>query len=207
MSPGCQAAGHDPAAYGDGCASYYDQIYPRVRPELVEMLRRLADGAPTLELGLATGRVARALAARGVDMHGIEASAAMLGQFRAHADHAAVAAVAGDIVQLPYRSAFGLVFAVCGTLELLPTRAQQQRCLAAVARVLRPGGWFACELSGLDGGGERIDTSVPLMTAAGLRTYRVKLLPIAASEWAGRVRDAGLVPVDGPPGIHLCRKC
>jgi SAM-dependent methyltransferase len=174
---------------------------------MVDTLATLAVGRPALELGLATGRVARALAARGVDVHGIEASAAMLRQFREHSDHAAVPAVLGDIVQLPYGNAFGLVFALCGTLELLPTRAQQQRCLAEVSRVLRPGGWFACELSGLEGEGGRIDTSVPFISAAGARTYRVSLLPIAASDWTERVREAGLAPVNGPPGMHLCRKC
>lgn len=195
-----------PADYGDGCAAFYDQIYPRVPPGLVDTLARLADRAPTLELGLATGRVARELATRGIDVHGIEASRAMLRQFRGHAGCQTVAAVAGDIAHLPYRSAFGLVFALCGTLELLPTRELQQRCLAGVARVLKPGGWFACELSGLEDQGEQIDSAVPFMTSAGLRTYRVSLLPIAASAWADRVRDAGLVPVDGLAGFHLCRR-
>jgi SAM-dependent methyltransferase len=193
MSDGRDAVRHDPGAYGEGCASYYDQIYPRVPADLVDALAELAAGSPALELGLATGRVARALAARGVEVHAVEASRAMLRQFRMHGDHAAVAAVRGDMSDLPYRRTFGLVFALCGTLELLPTRALQQRCIGEVARVLRPGAWFVCELSGLAGGG-RIDTEVPVVTAQGVRPYRVSLLPMPREACAAMLEELGLVP-------------
>ena len=49
----------------------------------VDRLAELAGPGPALELGIGTGRVALPLAARGVQVHGVDASEAMVGRLRA----------------------------------------------------------------------------------------------------------------------------
>jgi len=68
--------------YGDRIAdNKYDRMVTGTAP--VDTLERLAGGGRALELGIGTGRVALPLAARGVDVHGIEASEAMVAKLRA----------------------------------------------------------------------------------------------------------------------------
>ena len=50
---------------------------------IADLLADLARGGPALELGIGTGRVALPLAARGVEVHGIDASEAMVAKLRA----------------------------------------------------------------------------------------------------------------------------
>ena len=47
------------------------------------LLAELADGGRVLELGLGTGRLALPLAARGVDVEGVDASASMVAKLEA----------------------------------------------------------------------------------------------------------------------------
>ena len=69
----------DPAAYGDAWAPTYDEVHSQLDPTAaVDMLAQLAGNGTALELGVGTGRVAIPLAARGVAVHGIEASHAMV---------------------------------------------------------------------------------------------------------------------------------
>ena len=49
----------------------------------VELLAGLAGGGRALELGVGTGRIALPLAARGVPVHGIDLSRAMVARLRA----------------------------------------------------------------------------------------------------------------------------
>ncbi|MFN7990124.1 MAG: class I SAM-dependent methyltransferase [Thermoanaerobaculia bacterium] len=174
---GGAASIYDPAAYGDGCAPYYDQLYPNVPGGVVGALAALAGGGRALELGLATGRVAVPLRARGVVVHGVDASLLMLSRFRARPLTAPVHAAAGDISALPYERAFRLVFALVGTLGLLPSAGLQLRCLREVVRVLEPGGAFLCET--FDEGAEARPAthSYPVLTPGGPVRYGVTFLP------------------------------
>ena len=166
-----------PAAYGDSCAAYYDQLYPNVPAGLVGALAGLAGGGPVLELGLATGRVAVPLRARGVAVHGVDASFLMLSRFRARPSATRVHAAAGDMSALPYRRRFRLVFALVGTLGLLPSAELQLRCLREASRVLLPGGTFLCEAFDETAETEPATHSYPILTPAGLAHYRVTFLP------------------------------
>ena len=50
---------------------------------LAQVLEELAGDGPALELGVGTGRIALPLAERGVEVHGIDASEAVLAKLRA----------------------------------------------------------------------------------------------------------------------------
>ena len=65
-------------------ASIYDEWHPIAgdAEQAAEVLAGLAGDGPALKLAIGTGRVAIPLAARGVSVHGIDASAAMVVKLR-----------------------------------------------------------------------------------------------------------------------------
>ncbi len=68
-----------PETYGERVADVYDEWYQPVDTAAeVALLTELAAGGRALELGIGTGRIALPLAANGVEVHGIEASPAMI---------------------------------------------------------------------------------------------------------------------------------
>src|SRR5438477_576357 len=74
------------AATGAALADVYDDLYSDDvldTERAVRRLRQLAGAGPVLELGIGTGRLALPLAAGGLRVHGIDASAAMLDRLRA----------------------------------------------------------------------------------------------------------------------------
>jgi 2-polyprenyl-3-methyl-5-hydroxy-6-metoxy-1,4-benzoquinol methylase len=76
---------YDASTYGEHIADVYDAwpTVPANAAAIVERLAALADRGPVLELGIGTGRIALPLAARGLDVHGIDASPAMVAKLRA----------------------------------------------------------------------------------------------------------------------------
>ena len=78
---------YGPSTYGDRIAEVYDEWFPEssragdVDPA-VSFLRELAAAGPALELGIGTGRVAVPLHREGVEVHGIDASEALLARLR-----------------------------------------------------------------------------------------------------------------------------
>ena len=137
-----------PETYGDRIADLYDRMVATM-PDPVDCVDRLASSAragPALELGIGTGRVALPLAARGVEVHGIDASAAMVERLRAKPGGEAIPVTLGDFADLPVEGSFTLVYAVFNTFFSLLTQDAQVRCFQAVADRLAPGGAFALEL-------------------------------------------------------------
>src|SRR4051794_4034776 len=59
-----------------------------------------AGGGPVLELGVGTGRLALPLAARGIEVWGVDNSEAMLDRLRAKPGAEAVTVVAGDFADV-----------------------------------------------------------------------------------------------------------
>ena len=111
----------------------------------------LTAGGPTLELGCGTGRIALPLGRAGVRLVGLDRSAAMLAQARRRVKRARLGGlvnlVRGDIRALPFpAAAFALVMAPYGMLQSLLRERDLAATLAAVQRVLRPGGVFGVEL-------------------------------------------------------------
>ncbi len=136
-----------PSNYGDTFASLYDEIFasPDDPAAVANFLAPLARGGRALELGVGTGRFALPLAARGVAVVGIDASAAMLARLRARPGGMELPLVVGDFTAPPLTGPFRLVYVVYNTLFLLPSRAAQVRCLANVAPLLEPAGAFVVE--------------------------------------------------------------
>jgi SAM-dependent methyltransferase len=136
----------DPAFYGDRWAAVYDDHHRHADPApAVEFLAGLAGDGRVLELGIGTGRVALPLAARGVTVEGIDASAAMVDRLRAKPGGDAIPVTLGDMAQVPASGSFRLVYLIFNTLFGLLSQERQAECSASVARVLDPGGMFVIE--------------------------------------------------------------
>jgi SAM-dependent methyltransferase len=132
-----------PETYGERVADVYDQWYkPIDAADEVALLTELANGGRALELGIGTGRVAIPLAADGVEVHGLDASPAMVERMRAKPGGDTIPVTIGDMADVPVAGEFALVFVVFNTFFQLYSQESQLRCFANVARHLRPGGRF-----------------------------------------------------------------
>jgi SAM-dependent methyltransferase len=136
-------AEYGPETYGERIADVYDEWYKPVDSAAeVALLTELAEGGPALELGIGTGRVALPLAANGVEVHGLDASPAMIDQMRVKPGGDAIRVAIGDMADVAVDPTFSLVFVVFNTFFQLPSQDAQLRCFANVAAHLRPGGRF-----------------------------------------------------------------
>jgi ubiquinone/menaquinone biosynthesis C-methylase UbiE len=112
----------------------------------------LRTGGTVLELGCGTGRVTIPVARAGARIVGIDRSAEMLGHARKRARRARlkgrVSFLRGDIRTLPFRKSarFDFVMAPYGILQSLVRESDLKAALAAVRRVLAPGGVFGLDL-------------------------------------------------------------
>ncbi len=139
---------YDISTYGDTVADVYDDQH-QDREDLapvVALLAELAAGGKALELGIGTGRVALPLAERGIDVHGIDASKAMVAKLRAKPGGAAIPVEVGDFADVGVAESYALVFVVFNTLYNLMTQDDQVRCFRNVAEHLDRGGVFLIEL-------------------------------------------------------------
>jgi SAM-dependent methyltransferase len=134
---------YGPETYGERVADVYDEWYvpPNTAGECDFLAEYAADGR-VLELGIGTGRVAIQLAARGIEVHGIDSSPAMVAQLRAKPGGADLPVVVGDIADVPVDGDFALVFIVFNTFFMLTSQAEQIRCLRNVCAHLAPDGRF-----------------------------------------------------------------
>jgi SAM-dependent methyltransferase len=129
----------------------------------VARLAALADaggGAPALELGVGTGRLAVPLAARGIVVVAVDASPSMLDQLGRRlaaappsppgrvvplqADMADVGAAVRAAPDAPDHG-YGVVWCAYNTFLNLHTEAAQRGCLAGVAEILAPDGALVLE--------------------------------------------------------------
>ena len=134
---------YGPATYGDRVADVYDEWYSPMDPAAeCALLAELAAGGRVLELGIGTGRVSLPLAASGVEVHGVDASPAILSRLRAKPGGEAIPVTIGDMADVPVEGEFSLVFVVFNTFFMLTTQEAQERCFRNVAAHLPPGGRF-----------------------------------------------------------------
>ena len=99
------------STYGDRIAGVYDGFYaPTDVSERVDFLEELASGGRALELGVGTGTYALPLAARGVEVHGIDSSSAMVDQLRDKDGGEAMPVTIGDFADVDVKGTFSLVF-------------------------------------------------------------------------------------------------
>ncbi len=138
--------GYDAATYGDRIAEVYDERHALLDPtEAVAALADLAAGGRVLELAIGTGRVALPLAARGVEVHGVDASEEMVARLRAKPGGERIPVTIGDLAEVPVEGSFGLVFVVFNTFFALTTQEAQCALFAKVAEHLAAGGRFVIE--------------------------------------------------------------
>jgi SAM-dependent methyltransferase len=137
---------YGPSTYGDRIAELYDSLYSGPETEsAVEFLAERARSGRTLELGIGTGRVALQLKRRGIDIHGIDASEAMVGKLLAKPGGDQIPIEIGDFADVGVDGQFQLIFIVFNAFFALTSQEDQIRCFRNVARRLTPHGRFVIE--------------------------------------------------------------
>jgi SAM-dependent methyltransferase len=142
---------HDDGYFGEPIAATYDETSegmfdPAVVGPTVEFLAELAGDGRALELGIGTGRIALPLAARGVEVHGIDLSKAMVARLRAKPGGEGIGVTIGDFATAKVEGSFRLAYLVFNTIMNLTSQAAQVACFRNVAAQLEPGGRFVIEV-------------------------------------------------------------
>jgi SAM-dependent methyltransferase len=141
--------GYGPETYGDRWADEYDAriaVGPDLATELsVERLADLAAGGTVLELAIGTGRLALPLAQRGLEVHGIDASEAMVARLRSKPGGDAIPVTIGDFADVGVEGTFDLIFVAFNTFFALTSQEDQLRCFRNIAQHLTAGGVFVME--------------------------------------------------------------
>lgn len=119
---------------------------PAVVDPAVSFLAELAGAGAALELGIGTGRLALPLSRRGVPVHGIELSPAMVAQLQAKPGADTIGVTIGDFATAKVGGTFTLAYLVRNTIANLTTQDQQVACFGNVAAHLEPGGCFVIEV-------------------------------------------------------------
>lgn len=126
--------GFSASSYGDAIADVYDELFVPDGFEMygesetgdtVDFLAEAAEGGPALEVGAGTGRVALALAGRGVDVTAVEISAEMVRRLRSKPGGAELPLVHGDFLTASIPGRFRLVYAVFNTLIAFAAQESQ----------------------------------------------------------------------------------
>jgi SAM-dependent methyltransferase len=141
-----------PENYFDGLiADGYDldseMFDPSVVDPAVDFLADQAAGGRALELGIGTGRIGLPLSRRGVQVHGIDLSPAMVAQLTKKPGGEGIDVTTGDFASTKVEGPFGLVYLVYNTITNLTTQDQQVECFCNVASHLEPGGRFVIEVT------------------------------------------------------------
>ena len=140
-----------PRNYFDARAQQYDadstdMFDPAVLEPAVSFLADLAGTGAALELGIGTGRIALPLSRRGVHVHGIDLSPAMVAQLRAKPGAEDISVTIGDFATTRVDGTFTLAYLVFNTIMNLTTQQEQVECFCNVAAHLEPGGSFVIEV-------------------------------------------------------------
>jgi SAM-dependent methyltransferase len=137
--------------FGEGVAQRYDasltEMFEAAAVEpVVELLAGLAGDGGALELGIGTGRIALPLTQRGVRVHGIDLSAAMVGKLREKPGAEDIDVTIGDFATTRVERTFSVAYLVFNTIMNLTTQDEQVACFQNVAAHLEPGGCFVVEV-------------------------------------------------------------
>ena len=119
--------GYGPKTYGDRIADVYDGFYDdRLDTEgAVETLAELAAGGPVLELAIGTGRLALPLVERGLEVHGIDVSEAMVLKLREKPGGDRIPVTMGDFADVDVEGRYPLIFIGFNTFFALPDGASE----------------------------------------------------------------------------------
>jgi SAM-dependent methyltransferase len=130
------------ATYDESAADMFD---PAVVTPVVDLLAELAGDGRALELAIGTGRIGLPLAERGVPVHGIDSSEAMVARLRAKPGAGAIGVTIGDFATTRVEGEFSVVYVVFNTIFNLVTQDAQVTCFENAAAHLAPGGRFVIE--------------------------------------------------------------
>ncbi|MGH9048155.1 MAG: class I SAM-dependent DNA methyltransferase [Acidimicrobiia bacterium] len=127
--------------------TYWANLFePAVVEAAVTFLADLTGGGAALELGIGTGRLALPLSRRGVRVHGIELSPAMVEQLRAKPGADGIGVTIGDFATTRVDGTFEVAYLARNTIMNLTTQDEQVACFCNVAAHLEPGGCFVIEV-------------------------------------------------------------
>ena len=137
--------------FGENVAARFDERYahqadPAVVDPMVDVLADLAGDGAALEFGVGTGRIALALARRGVRVHGIDLSEAMVARLREKPGGERIGVTIGDFATTTVEGTFAVVYLVANTIMNLTTQDEQVACFQNAAAHLEPGGCFLIEV-------------------------------------------------------------
>lgn len=201
--------GVEDTGYGREFAPFYDRIFQHDQTAEItaEGLARIHPDVSqgTLELGVGTGRIALPLARRIGPVDAVDSSVEMLTVLEQNRDGEPVHALQGNFVhELPDRC-YGMVFAVCQTMSMVGSRADQRRAMHRVAHALAPGGIFVVEtgnplqVHALMGEQNPAVSTVPLEAQGGwLTTYS----EITASEAGDEIWRCRQVWIERDGSLH-----
>lgn len=134
--------------YGTTHRGIYDVLYPH-GPDVenaADMIAKMcpADGR-VLELGIGHGRLAIPLAERGLRVHGVDASPAMLSWLRERDPQGRITAEEGDFTTTVAGTDFAVVAIVMNTLFAVPSADGQIECLRRMAEQVSDDGVVVVE--------------------------------------------------------------
>jgi SAM-dependent methyltransferase len=137
--------------FDERIAARYETYWPELfQPEaidpVVDFLAGLAGDGAALELGIGTGRIALPLSQRGVPVHGIELSPAMVARLRDQPGGDQIGVTTGDFATATVDGRFRLAYLIRNTISNLTSQDEQVACFSNVAEHLEPGGCFVIEL-------------------------------------------------------------
>jgi SAM-dependent methyltransferase len=136
--------------FDEWIAQRYEILWPEIfEPSFVDpsvdMLADMAGSGPALEFGIGTGRVALPLSRRGVRVHGIEISSAMVTRLQEQPGGTDIPVTIGDFATTRVDETFTLVFLLRNTITNLTTQDEQVATFRNAAAHLEPGGRFLIE--------------------------------------------------------------
>ena len=141
---------HDDGYFDEAVAATYDNDPAMFAPEAVDpavsFLSELAGKGQALEFAIGTGRIALPLARKGVAVHGIEMSKAMVARLRAKEGGANISVTFGDMATTRVEGSFSVAYLVFNTINNLTTQDAQIACFQNAAAHLEPGGRFVVEV-------------------------------------------------------------
>jgi SAM-dependent methyltransferase len=123
-----------------------DMFDPAKVDPVIDFLAALALDGSALELGIGTGRIALPLAQRGIRIHGIDLSEAMVARLRAKPGSDQIDVTIGDFATTKVEGRFSVAYLVFNTIMNLTSQDEQVACFQNVAAHLQPGGCFVIEV-------------------------------------------------------------
>ena len=131
------------ARYDESTHPYFD---PLVIAATVDFLAGLAGDGAALELAIGTGRIALPLAGRGVRVHGIDLSEAMVARLHAKPGGESIPVAIGDYATTKLEGTFSLAYLVFNGINNQITQDAQVASFENAAAHLDPGGYFVIEV-------------------------------------------------------------